>query len=148
MRKPDPATPANVLLVEDNPADIRLIQEAFREADIQVTLHVRTDGEKALDFVMQTGDDSAAPRPDIILLDLNLPRKDGREVLDAIKSAPRVCRIPIIVLTTSTADDDIARCYDAHANCYLVKPMMLHELVELALLVDRFWLKAARLAAP
>ena len=74
MRKPDPATPANVLLVEDNPADIRLIQEAFREADIQVTLHVRTDGEKALDFVMQTGDDSAAPRPDFILLDLNLPR--------------------------------------------------------------------------
>ena len=145
MRKPDPATPANVLLVEDNPADIRLIQEAFREADIQVTLHVRTDGEKALDFVMLTGDDSAAPRPDIILLDLNLPRKDGREVLAEIKADESLRSIPVIILTTSKSESDIATAYGLHANSYIAKPVSLKEFTGLLKGLQTYWLTMVEL---
>jgi two-component system, chemotaxis family, response regulator Rcp1 len=134
--------PFNVLLVEDNPGDVRLTKEAFREGKLSVNLSVATDGVEAMDFLdnVQNG---AAPMPDLILLDLNLPKKDGREVLQEIKSNPKLLRIPVIVLTTSSAEQDINRCYDLHVNCYINKPVNLEDFFDVIEKIEHFWLNTA-----
>lgn len=134
-----------VLLVEDNPGDIRLMQEAMREGPVQNTLHVVRDGVEALAFLRHNGVYSDVPRPDLILLDLNLPKKDGREVLAEIKRDPLLRRIPVVILTTSNADNDIVQSYDLHANCYLTKPMDLEQFLGIVQAIERFWLELVRL---
>lgn len=135
----------DVLLVEDNPGDVRLTQEAFRQGDAACTLHVVDDGVEALDFCYQRGDHADAPRPDIILLDLNLPRKDGREVLAALKEHPELRRIPVIVLTSSAARADVTESYDHSANAYLTKPVDPEEFIGTIEAFTEFWLSTARL---
>ena len=134
-----------VLLVEDSPGDVRLTREAFREAGTSVNLHVVMDGVEAMTFLGQQGAHAAAPRPDIILLDLNLPRMDGREVLSHIKQDDGLKPIPSIILTTSDAEADIVRSYELHANCYLNKPVQLSEFDALVKSIRDFWMTKARL---
>jgi CheY-like chemotaxis protein len=131
----------NILLVEDNPGDVRLTVEALREGRIANRLHVAGDGEAAMDFIRRQGDHAAAPRPDLILLDLNLPKKDGREVLEELKSDPELHRIPVIVLTTSSAEADVLRSYDLHANCYISKPIGYEDFIDAVRSMENFWLK-------
>jgi two-component system, chemotaxis family, response regulator Rcp1 len=131
--------PLEILLVEDNPADVRLTQEAFREGKIHNTLVVARDGVEAIDFLFRRGKYADAVRPGLILLDLNLPRKDGREVLAEIKADPQLRRIPVVVLTTSKADEDILRSYDLHANCYITKPVDLGKFTQIVQSIDHFW---------
>jgi chemotaxis family two-component system response regulator Rcp1 len=132
-----------VLLVEDNEADVRLTKEALREAKMHTSLHVARDGVQALAFLRQEGDH--APRPDLILLDLNLPRKDGREVLAEIKADDRLKRIPVIVLTTSQAEADIVRAYDLHANGYVTKPVDFDAFTKVVRAIDDFWFTIVKL---
>src|SRR4051812_24241643 len=120
---PQSGTPVEILLVEDNPGDVRLTIEALKEGKVRNRLNVAKDGVEALDFLYRRGAFANAPRPDIILLDLNLPRKDGREVLQEIKKDPKLRRIPVVVLTTSSAEEDVVRSYDLHVNCYITKPV-------------------------
>ncbi|WP_224270903.1 response regulator [Haloprofundus salinisoli] len=140
--------PVEVLLVEDNPDDIRLTQEAFEESGIRDELHVVHDGEQALDFLYQRGQYENAPVPRLILLDLNLPSLDGEAVLREIKDTPSLRQIPTIVLTSSEAEEDIARSYDLHANAYLVKPVDPDDFIGLARAFEEFWLQLARLPSP
>jgi len=133
-----------VLLVEDNPGDVRLTREAFRESEVTARLHVVTDGLEAVRFLKHEGAYAAAPRPDLILLDLNLPRLDGREVLGRIKLDADLKSIPTVVLTTSSAEVDIAKSYELQANCCLVKPSAFQALVCLVRSLDELWLKNAR----
>jgi len=135
----------NILLVEDNPGDVRLTEEALREARIANRVWVARDGEEALDFLRQRGSHSDSPRPDLMLLDLNLPKKDGREVLEEVKSDPELHRIPVIVLTTSSADRDILLSYDLHANCFIKKPIDYDEFISAIRGIENFWLKIVRL---
>ena len=137
----------DILLVEDNPADVRLTQEAFRNGDINNTLSVARDGVEAIDYLHRRGRFPDAPRPDLILLDLNLPRKNGREVLAEIKADPSLMRIPVVVLSTSRAETDVLRTYDLHANCYVVKPADLDEFIDVVKSIEHFWLKSATLPA-
>jgi two-component system, chemotaxis family, response regulator Rcp1 len=137
--------PLDILLVEDNPADVRLTREAFREGKILNNLIVARDGVEAMDFLHRRGGFAGAVRPDLILLDLNLPRKDGREVLAEIKTDPSLMRIPIVVLTTSRAEMDIIKSYNLHANCYVVKPVDLDQFVSVIKSIDNFWLTAVTL---
>ena len=137
--------PLDILLVEDNPADVRLTQEAFREGKILNNLVVAKDGVDAMHFLHRHGKYANAPRPDLILLDLNLPRKDGREVLAEIKSDPSLMRIPIVVLTTSRAEMDVIKSYNLHANCYVVKPVDLDQFIGVIKAIDNFWLTAVTL---
>ena len=130
-----------ILLVEDNPGDVRLTVEALREGRIANSLHVAADGDAAMDFVHQRGEYRDAPRPDLILLDLNLPRKDGREVLQELKSDPDLHRIPVIVLTTSSSEADVLRSYDLHANCYISKPIGYDDFIGAVRSMENFWLK-------
>jgi CheY-like chemotaxis protein len=134
-----------VLLVEDNPGDVRLTQEAFGEGEMAVNLSVAQDGVEALAFLRREGNYADAPLPDIILLDLNLPKKDGREVLAELKQEPNLKRIPVIVLTTSKAELDILKVYDLHANCYLSKPVDLDEFTKLVKSVQDFWFTVVQL---
>ena len=143
--KRSPTVRAQVLLVEDNPGDIRL-KEAVKEGAFNSKMHVARDGEQAMAFLRQEGKYAASPRPDLILLDLNLPRKSGREVLTEIKLEQWLCRIPVIILSTSTNPEDIARAYDLHANCYLQKPGSLEELLELCRSIECFWMGPAVLS--
>lgn len=135
-----------LLLVEDNAGDIRLMQEAAREGALTSQMHVTRDGEQALAFLRREGKYSGSPRPDLILLDLNLPRKSGREVLEEIKRERALCRIPVMIFSTSTNPEDIERAYDLHANCYVQKPANLDELLDLCRVIENFWLGAALLA--
>jgi len=135
-----------VLLVEDSPGDVRLTQEAFREANSLIRLHVAYDGFEAMAFLKQEGVHVNAPRPDFILLDLNLPKMDGREVLAHIKNDDSLKTIPTIILTTSNAEEDIVRSYQSHANCYLSKPVQLEEFESVVKSISEFWLTRARLA--
>ena len=135
----------NVLLVEDSPGDIRLTQEVFREANGQVHLHVARDGVEAMAFLRQEGDNAFAPRPDLILLDLNLPRMDGREVLSQIKLDAGLKSIPTVILTTSEAETDILKSYQLQANGYLSKPVQLEAFEALVISINNFWLVLARL---
>jgi two-component system, chemotaxis family, response regulator Rcp1 len=137
--------PIEILLVEDNPGDIRLTQEAFKEAKVRNRLSVVTDGEMAMEFLHKTGKFMDAPRPDIILLDLNLPKRDGREVLSLIKQDPDLRCIPVIVLTTSKAEMDILKAYNLNANCYIEKPMEFYSFTKTLQSIGNFWLIFAKL---
>ena len=133
-------SPIDVLLVEDSPGDVRLTREAFRETNGAVTLHVASDGVEAMSFLQQQGANADAPRPDFILLDLNLPRMDGREVLLLIKEDSKLRTIPVIILTTSEAEADILKSYQLNANAYLKKPVTLEAFEALVRSINDFWL--------
>lgn len=135
----------DVLLIEDNPGDVRLTREALRESRFASTLHVVEDGEQALEFLLHRGAYADSPRPRLILLDLNLPRLSGRQVLEAIKSNPSLRHIPVVILTTSEADDDIAAAYELSANCYISKPVDLDRFFRVIKAIDDFWLTIVRL---
>ena len=137
--------PVEILLVEDNPGDVRLAKEALREGDVNNNLHVASDGEEALRFLRRENGYGDAVRPDLILLDLNLPKLDGREVLAEIKADPTLRRIPVVVLTTSDADNDIARSYDLHANCYLPTPVDIEQFIVLIKSIETFWFTIVKL---
>ena len=141
----DAVRPVEILLVEDNEGDVRLTREALREGHLRNRLHVVEDGERALDFLFRRGDYASAPRPDLILLDLNLPRRDGREVLAEIKSDTILRRIPVVVLTTSEAEQDILESYNLHANCYVRKPVDLDAFIQVVRSIDNFWLAIVKL---
>jgi two-component system, chemotaxis family, response regulator Rcp1 len=134
-----------ILLVEDNPADAELVEEAFRDCPFPYRLHFAEDGVVALQFLRRQGRFAAAPRPDMILLDLNLPKKDGREVLQELKADPILQTIPVIVLTTSDDDADVHRAYGLHANCYLTKPVDLDDFLHKVRSIENFWLTMVRL---
>jgi two-component system response regulator len=134
-----------ILLVEDNPGDVRLTQEALREGKIRNSLHVVEDGESAMAFVRREGEFSDMPRPDLILLDLNLPRMDGREVLAEIKADLDLKRIPVVVLTTSRAEEDVLKVYNLNANCYITKPVDFEQFIKVVSAVEEFWLTIVRL---
>lgn len=131
--------PIEILLVEDNPGDVLLTREALAEAKVYNNLHVVNDGEKALAFLFKKGDYADAPQPDLILLDLNLPGRHGREVLVEIKEDPQLKSIPVVILTTSTSEEDVLRSYDLHANCYISKPLDLNQFVKVVRSVEEFW---------
>ncbi|MCC6502544.1 MAG: response regulator [Deltaproteobacteria bacterium] len=133
----------DILMVEDNPHDVRLTMEAFKDAGVPNVLSVAKDGEEALRFLRREGPYLDAPRPDLILLDLNLPRKSGREVLEEIKKDPDLKRIPIVVLTTSGNEEDIRLAYELHVNAYITKPMDLDHFIRIVGAVGDFWLRAA-----
>jgi CheY-like chemotaxis protein len=137
--------PIDILLVEDSPSDVLLTREALRDARIANDLSVARDGEEAMDYLRQQGDHADKPRPDIVILDLNLPRKDGREVLREIKGDDNLRRIPVVVLTTSSSDRDIGDCYDAHANCFLTKPIDFEEFIDVVRSMEHFWISVVRL---
>jgi two-component system, chemotaxis family, response regulator Rcp1 len=137
--------PIEILLVEDNPADVRLTKEALKEGKVRNNLHVARDGIEAIEFLRRVGKFADAVRPDLVLLDLNLPRKDGREVLADIKADPELKSIPVVVLTTSQAEQDIMKSYKLHANCYITKPVDLDQFVQVVRSIDNFWLTVVRL---
>lgn len=137
--------PIEVLLVEDNSDDVYLTKLAFEDAKVITNLNVVADGEAAMDFLHRRGKYTDVSRPDLILLDLNLPRKDGREVLEEIKTDENLRRIPVVILTTSSADKDILKTYNLHANCYLVKPIDLEQLFSLVHSVEDFWFTIVKL---
>lgn len=138
-------TLVEILMVEDNPADVRLTREAFKDAKVLNNMSVVVDGEEALMFLRHQGNYSDAPRPDLILLDLNLPKKDGREVLAEIKSDPALRRIPVVVLTTSEDEKDILKAYDLHVNAYITKPVNLDQFMKVVEAVEDFWLTVVKL---
>ena len=137
--------PIDILLVEDNPGDVRLTKEALHDAKVLNNLTVAVDGVEALAALRREGRFADAPRPDIILLDLNLPRKDGREVLAEIKEDPGLRRIPVVVLTTSKAEEDVVRTYNLHANCYITKPVDLEQFMTVVKSIEDFWFTVVRL---
>jgi len=134
-----------VLLVEDSPGDVRLTREAFKNAKVHVNLHVAADGTEAMAFLRREGKYADAPRPDLILLDLNLPKKDGREVLEEIKESVTLKSIPVVILTTSAFEMDIVRSYQCHANCYITKPVDLDGFLKVVKSIDSFWLSVVKL---
>jgi CheY-like chemotaxis protein len=137
--------PSKILLVEDNPGDVRLVQEELRESKITSQLHAVSDGKDALAFLRKQGIYINAGRPDLILLDLNLPRKDGREVLAEIKADPDLLRIPVVILTSSEAEEDILNSYNHHANCYITKPLDLETFIEVVQAIQDFWISGVTL---
>ncbi|OGI47259.1 MAG: response regulator [Candidatus Muproteobacteria bacterium RBG_16_65_34] len=137
--------PIEILLVEDNPGDVRLTREALKDGKVLNRLNVVTDGVEAMEYLRRQGQYAAAPRPDVILLDLNLPRKDGREVLAELKVDPELKRIPVVVLTTSDAEKDVLKAYDLHANCYITKPMDLMQFTTVVRAAEDFWLTIVKL---
>ena len=141
-------SPMDVLLIEDSPGDVRLTQEAFRDANPSIRLHVATDGVEAMSFLKRLNGHANAPRPDLILLDLNMPRMDGREVLAQIKVDERLRTIPTVILTTSEAEGDVVRSYELQANCYLCKPVQLDAFEGLVKSINEFWLTKVRLPQP
>ena len=141
----DGRSPIEILLVEDNPGDERLTREALKEGKVYSNLHTVKDGVEAMEYLRKQGKYAAVPRPDIILLDLNLPRKDGREVLEEIKSDDSLKRIPVVVLTTSKAEEDVLRTYNLHANCYVTKPVDLEKFIVVVKSIDVFWLTVVTL---
>jgi CheY-like chemotaxis protein len=137
-----------ILLVEDNPADVELTRQALAEGRVANEVHVVEDGEAAMEFVRRRGEFAQAPRPDLMLLDLNLPRKDGREVLVELKSDEHLCTIPVVVLTTSAIDEDILHAYRQHVNSYIRKPVRLDELIRVVCSIDEYWLGIVALPPP
>ncbi len=131
--------PIDILLVEDNPGDADLAREALESGKLNNKLFVVGDGEAAMDFLRQTGGYADAPRPDLILLDLNLPRKDGREVLADIKANDHLKRIPVVILTTSQSEEDVLKSYNLHANCYITKPIDLNQFTKVVRSIEDFW---------
>ncbi|MEW6305104.1 MAG: response regulator [Verrucomicrobiota bacterium] len=145
MRPQPNGRPIEILLVEDNPGDVRLTIESLKESKVRNNLNVVPDGVEALAFLRGQGAHKDAPRPDIILLDLNLPKKDGREVLGEIKRDPDLKRIPVVIITTSKAEEDILRTYDLHANCYITKPVNLDQFMQVVKAIEDFWLMIVKL---
>jgi chemotaxis family two-component system response regulator Rcp1 len=139
------AEPIEVLLVEDSPGDVRLTREAFKDAKVHINLHVAPDGTDAMAFLRHEGKHANVPRPDMILLDLNLPKKDGREVLAEIKEDTILKSIPVVILTTSASEADILRSYQLHANCYITKPVGLDGFLAVVKSIDSFWLSVVKL---
>ena len=137
--------PVEILLVEDNEGDVGLIEEVFEEAKIRNNIHVAEDGEEAVLYLRGEGKFSGSPRPDIILLDLNLPKKDGREVLKEIKEDDNLKNIPVVILTTSNAEKDILRAYDLHANAYITKPLDFDQFIMVVGSIENFWLESVNL---
>ncbi len=137
--------PIDILLVEDSPADVRLTREALKEAKVLNNLHIVKDGVAAMAFLRQQGEYASAPRPELVLLDLNLPKKDGREVLSEIKKDENLMRIPVVVLTTSRAEEDIVRSYNLHANAYVTKPVDLAQFLRVIRTLEEFWLAVVTL---
>jgi len=143
----DQGRPIEILLVEDSAADVGLTMEAFKDAKIQNRMSVVEDGVEAMAFLRREGSHARAPRPDLILLDLNLPRKDGRQVLKEIKDEPALRNIPVVVLTTSKGEEDVLRAYDLHANCYVNKPVDFNRFMEVVKSIESFWLTVVTLPA-
>ncbi len=139
--------PVEILLVEDNPGDVRLAVEALKDAKVSNNLSIVTDGEAALEFLRRQGPYAQAARPDIVLLDLNLPRKSGREVLCDIKDDPKLRTIPVVILTTSQAEEDILKAYNCNANCYITKPVDLDQFIKVVRSIEDFWLTIVKLPA-
>jgi CheY-like chemotaxis protein len=139
------AQPVEILLVEDNPGDVRLVQEALRDSKLINKMHAVADGQKALAYLRKEGLFANAVRPDLILLDLNLPRKDGREVLAEIKADDKLRQIPVVIVTSSKAEEDILKAYDHHANCYITKPVDLEKFMEVVRAIEEFWVSIVRL---
>jgi two-component system, chemotaxis family, response regulator Rcp1 len=142
---PSQGRPIEILLVEDNPGDVRLTIEALKDAKVANTLTVAADGVQALELLRRSGAGKSVPHPDLVLLDLNLPKKDGREVLAEIKSDPDLRRIPVVVLTTSRAEEDVIRAYDLHANCYITKPVDFDQFMTVVKTIEGFWLTVVKL---
>ena len=145
MNSYDNGSPIEILLVEDNPGDVRLTREAFRDARISNRIHTVCDGVEAMAFLNHEGAYTSAPSPDLILLDLNLPKKDGREVLAAVKADEKIKHIPVVVLTTSNAERDIVKSYELQANCYVTKPVDLDQFLNTVKAVGDFWLAIVKL---
>jgi chemotaxis family two-component system response regulator Rcp1 len=137
--------PIEILLVEDNPGDVDLTREAMENSKIRVALHVVSDGVEAMAFLKRSGKYASAPRPDIVLLDLNLPKKSGREVLAEIKEDPDLKRIPVVILTISKDEEDILKSYNLHANCYITKPIELNQFIKVVKTIEDFWLTIVKL---
>jgi CheY-like chemotaxis protein len=137
--------PVEILMIEDNPGDVRLTREALKEGKIHTRLSVVADGDAALDFLHRRGAHAAAPRPDLILLDLNLPGKSGREVLAEVKADDNLRRIPVVVLTSSQAEQDIVESYNLNANCYVTKPVDLDQFMRVVRSIEDFWLTVVKL---
>ena len=135
----------DILMIEDNPADVRLAKEALREGPVRCKIHVATDGEKGLAFLRRRGAAAGKPKPELILLDQNLPRKNGHEVLAEIKSDGALRRIPVVILTSSKAEEDVVRSYDSNCNCYITKPLDLEKFIEVIRSIEHFWLDIATL---
>lgn len=135
----------NILLVEDNPGDVELVREALSEGKLCNKLHVVSDGIEAIRFLRSRGEYADAPSPDVILLDLNLPRKNGREVLNEIKSDPKLQAIPVVVLTSSKEEEDIQRSYSLHANCYVTKPVDFEQFMKVVKSIEEFWFTVVKL---
>lgn len=141
----DACRPIDILMVEDNPGDVRLTVEALKEAKVRNNLHTVEDGVEAMAFLRRQGRYAEAPRPDLVLLDLNLPKKTGREVLAEIKADPDLRRIPVVILTVSQAEQDIVKSYNLHANCYITKPVDLDRFLEVVQSIENFWLTVVML---
>ena len=137
--------PIDILLVEDNPGDVRLTKEAFKEGKVRNNLHAVEDGMEAMAFLRKEGKYADVPRPDLILLDLNMPRKSGREVLAEVKSDEDLKSIPIVVLTTSKAEEDVLKSYNMHANCYITKPVDMDQFTKVVKTIEEFWFSIVRL---
>ena len=135
----------DILLVEDNPGDVRLIQEALQDGKLLNRIATVSDGQKALAYLRKQGSYARATRPDLILLDLNIPRKDGREVLAEIKTDPHLRSIPVVIVTSSQAEEDILRSYNTHANCYVAKPVDLEKFVAVVKAIEEFWVTIVKL---
>ncbi len=145
MSQITPIKPIDILLVEDNPGDVRLTREALKEGKVLNNLYVAQDGVEAIAFLRREGKYAGAIRPDIILLDLNLPKKDGHEVLADIKSDPDLRRIPVVILTTSKAEEDVLQSYNLHANCFITKPVDLDQFINVVQAVEDFWFTIVKL---
>jgi chemotaxis family two-component system response regulator Rcp1 len=145
MQQQEYGKPIDILLVEDNPGDIRLTLEAFKEGKCNNPIHVVKDGDAAMQFLRKQDRYAEAPRPGLILLDLNLPKRDGRSILQEIKTDPDLKRIPVVILTTSKAEEDILRTYNLHANCYITKPVDIEEFITITRSIENFWLSIVKL---
>jgi two-component system, chemotaxis family, response regulator Rcp1 len=143
--KREACRPIEILMVEDNPGDVRLTLEALKEGKVRNNLHTVADGEEAMNFLRRQGAYSKVPRPDLVLLDLNLPKKNGREVLAEIKDDPDLKRIPVVILTVSEAEQDIIKSYNLHANCYITKPVNLEQFIQVVRSIEDFWLSIVML---
>jgi CheY-like chemotaxis protein len=137
--------PIDILLVEDNPGDVVLVEEVLSDSKMWNRLHVVSDGEQAMEFVRRQGKHAGAPRPDLILLDLNLPKKSGREVLREVKTHPDPKTIPVVVLTSSKSDDDVVKSYELHANAYILKPVDFHQFMKVMRAIEDFWFVTVKL---
>ncbi|OGW39849.1 MAG: response regulator [Nitrospirae bacterium GWD2_57_9] len=145
MEAKENGSPVEILMVEDNPGDVLLMEEALREGKLSNNLYIANNGDEAMDFLKKRGKFKDAVRPDLIMLDLNLPRKDGREVLAEVKNDPELKKIPIVIVTTSGSEEDIDKTYSLHANCYVTKPVGVRQFFEVVKNIESFWFSIVKL---